>query len=122
MKINERNLGMLEKFVAHCVKELGLTGEINIKLLPSQQEGLPTAGSYDPTSDIVRVSVKNRAIADCLRTIAHELTHKRQRDEGTVFPEDDDGLQPLEDAANVSSGKLVRFWGRSHPEIYSDLK
>ena len=121
MKINERNLTMLEKFVTHCAKELGLSGNIKIELLSSHENTLPTAGSYDPQNDIVRVSIKNRAIADCMRTIAHELTHKRQRDEGTVFPEDDDGLQKYEDEANIMSGRLVRFWGRNHREIYEDL-
>ena len=121
METNERNLKMIDEFVKHCAKELGLNGEINIILIPSQQKGLPTAGSYDPQSDVVRVSIKNRAIADCMRTIAHELTHKRQRDEGTQFPEDDDGLQKFEDEANTMSGRLVRFYGRKHREIYEDL-
>ena len=120
MKINKRNLDIVSKFVAHCVRELGLRKDVDIKLSLFQQ-GLPTAGSYDPVNDIINVSIKNRAIADCLRTIAHELTHQKQRESGVVFPNDDEGLQPYEDEANVSSGKLVRFWGRKHPEIYEDL-
>ncbi len=121
MEINKHNLDIIAKFVSHCAKELNLHNDIKIKLLLKQQ-GAPTAGTYDPVSDIIRVSVKNRAIADCLRTIAHELTHQQQRESGVSFPETDEELQKYEDSANVSSGKLVRFWGREHSEIYSDLK
>lgn len=61
-------------------------------------------------------------MADCLRTLAHELTHCKQAQAGVVFPNDDEGLQPHEDAANVEAGKLVRFWGRENRVIYEDLK
>ena len=82
---------------------------------------MPTAGYFDPSNCRVFVAVHNRAIADIMRTLAHELTHCRQQQQGTEFPNDDEGLQPLENEANEKSGILVRFYGRKHPEIYADL-
>ena len=82
---------------------------------------MPTAGYYNPEDSVVFVAVHNRAIADIMRTLAHELTHCRQKQQGIIFPHDDDGLQPLEDEANTMSGRLVRYWGREHREIYEDL-
>lgn len=82
---------------------------------------MPTAGYCDPHGMTVFVAIKNRAMADCLRTLAHELTHCKQAQRGVVFPNDDEGLQPYENEANVNSGQLVRFWGRKNPEIYADL-
>lgn len=120
MEINKHSLDIVAKFVAHCVSELKLKSDVNLKLLLEQQ-GVPTAGTYDPMNGIVKVSVKNRAIADCLRTIAHELTHQQQKESGVEFPENDEDLQKYEDEANVMAGRLVRFYGRKHKEIYGDL-
>ena len=82
---------------------------------------MPTAGYYDISNNRIFVCAKNRALADTLRTLAHELTHCKQMEDGIVFPEDDEGLQQFEDMANLMSGRLVRFYGRKHREIYSDL-
>jgi hypothetical protein len=120
MKLNKQNLELVHQFAKHCIKELGLKGKIKITL-SKHQTGMPTAGYYSPEDSTVFVAVHNRAIADVMRTLSHELTHCQQKQQGIVFPHDDEGLQQYEDAANVSSGKLVRFWGRKHKEIYSDL-
>ena len=82
---------------------------------------MPTAGYFNPETCEVFVAVHNRAIADVMRTLSHELTHCRQHQQGTDFPHDDEGLQPLEDEANTMSGRLVRFYGRKNRDIYADL-
>lgn len=120
MKLTKENIEKIKIFAKHCIKELGLKGKIKITL-SKHQTGMPTAGYFDPETCEVFVAVHNRAIADIMRTLAHELTHCRQQQDGIIFPSDDEGLQPLEDEANTMSGRLVRFWGRSHREIYSDL-
>lgn len=120
MKLTKENIEQVTKFAKHCIKELGLKGKIKITLA-KRQTGMPTAGYFDPNSCDVFVAVHNRAIADVMRTLAHELTHCRQQQQGTDFPNDDEGLQPLEDEANTMSGRLVRFYGRKNREIYSDL-
>ena len=120
MKLTKENVELITKFAKHCIKELGLKGKISIKL-SKNQTGMPTAGYFDPNTCEVFVAVHNRAIADVMRTMAHELTHCRQQQQGADFPHDDEGLQPLEDEANTMSGRLVRFYGRKNREIYADL-
>ena len=120
MKLTKQNVFIIKQFAMHCIKELGLKGTIHIKL-SKHQTGMPTAGYFDPGTCRVFVAVHNRAIADVMRTLAHELTHCHQQQQGTEFPNDDEGLQPLEDEANTMSGRLVRYWGREHREIYEDL-
>lgn len=120
MKLTKKNIQLITKFAKHCIKELGITTKVKIKL-SKHQTGMPTAGYFDPYNCEVFVAVHNRAIADIMRTLAHELTHCKQKQDGTNFPHDDDGLQPLENEANEKSGILVRFYGRKHPEIYADL-
>ena len=120
MKLTKENVELITKFAKHCIKELGLKGKVKI-ILAKRQTGMPTAGYFDPNTCEVFVAVHNRAIADVMRTMAHELTHCRQQQQGTDFPNDDEGLQPLEDEANTMSGRLVRFYGRKNREIYADL-
>lgn len=120
MKLTKENVELITKFAKHCIKELGLKGKVKI-ILAKRQTGMPTAGYFDPNTCEVFVAVHNRAIADVMRTMAHELTHCRQQQQGTNFPNDDEGLQPLEDEANTMSGRLVRFYGRKNRDIYADL-
>lgn len=120
MKLTKENVELITKFAKHCIKELGLKGKIKIKL-SKHQTGMPTAGYFDPNTCEVFVAVHNRAIADVMRTMSHELSHCLQKQQGLEFPTNDKDLQPIEDFANVEAAKLVRFWGRKHPEIYADL-
>lgn len=121
MKITEENIELIKKFVGYCSEKLKINSkEINIVLSDVGQTE-PTAGHFNPNTKKINVTVKNRAIADCLRTISHEMTHFKQLEDGVDFPVDDEGLQPYEDEANVMSGRLVRFFGRENRVIYSDI-
>jgi Zn-dependent peptidase ImmA (M78 family) len=124
MDLDKKNKALVVAFVKHCKQELGIESKFSVILSKKGQKD-PTAGTFNPSNKEIIVCCKNRAIADCLRTIAHELTHLKQleqMDEGEGFPDSDEELQKFEDAANVSSGRIVRFWGREHREIYEDLK
>lgn len=122
MSPTSENLSLFEKFITHCAKQLSLTGDINIIFLTEREEGVPSAGQLNPNTQTIKVCIKNRAIADCMRTCAHELTHLKQLKVDNVdFPDTDEDLQPFEDEANVMAGRLVRFFGRENPEIYSDI-
>jgi len=120
MKLTKENVQTITQFAKHCIRELGIKSPVKITL-SKRQTGQATAGYYNPQDCTVFVAVHNRAIADIMRTVAHELTHCKQQEDGTEFPSDDEGLQPLEDAANVEAAKLVRFYGRKHQDIYADL-
>jgi len=120
MKLTKSKLEKIHHFAKHCIHELGIKGHIKIHL-STKPTGMPTAGYYNPEDDTIYVAVNNRAMADIMRTLSHELTHYRQKQQGILFPNDDEGLQPLEDEANVMSGRLVRFYGRKNRFIYDDL-
>lgn len=120
MKLTKENIAIIKKFAKHCIKELGITIKVKITL-SKKQTGMPTAGYFNPEACEIFVAVHNRAIADVMRTLAHELTHCKQKQDGVDFPNDDEGLQPLEDEANTMSGRLVRYYGRKNRDIYADL-
>lgn len=122
MQPTEANVKLLKKFIAYCADKLTLKDEIQLTLLTSRDPSVPSAGQLDPNTGEIRVCISNRAMADCMRTCAHELTHLKQLLVDKIeFPEDDENLQPYEDEANVQSGRLVRFFGRENPEIYQDM-
>lgn len=112
---------IVTEFAQHCVKALGIRNPAKVTLSTEPFSSQPTAGYYDPNNNRIFVCAKNRAIADVCRTLAHELTHCKQMEDGVVFPEDDEGLRPYESEANLRAGELVRFYGRKHREIYGDL-
>lgn len=124
MELTAKNLKIIEIFIQHCCVELKINlKNVKVNLLINKRISKVSAGGFNPETKEIFCSIKNRAVADCLRTIAHELTHMKQKivDNIENFPENDEELQKFEDEANIMAGKLVRFWGRSHPEIYEDL-
>lgn len=102
------------------IQNLGIESNAEIVFLFNHDPNYPSAGGYLPKPKKVVCHAKNRALADIMRTLAHELTHHRQNELGLLKPGDTDN-QPLEDQANVYSGRLVRWFGRQHKEIYDDL-
>jgi Zn-dependent peptidase ImmA (M78 family) len=66
-----------------------------------------TTGAYLPEENILFIYIKNRALCDYLRTVAHELTHYKQNIEGRI-PEDLKGRdEKLEAEANTQAGDIV---------------
>lgn len=114
------NLKLLQEFTAYVIEQLQIQSNAKIIFLFGHDPNYPSAGGYLPGKKTVVCAVKNRAIADVMRTLAHELTHHRQYELGMIGPGDMDN-QKLEDQANVYAGRLVRWFGREHKEIYGDL-
>ena len=89
MKLTKENIQKITQFAKHCIRELGLKTSVKITL-SKRQTGQATAGYYNPQDCTVFVAVHNRAIADIMRTLAHELTHCKQQEDGIEFPNDDE--------------------------------
>ena len=68
----------------------------------------------------MKVYVKDRAIVDVMRSIAHELVHHKQNLEGRIqdTAKDGDDGSPIENEANSIAGVLIRKYGKIKPEIY----
>lgn len=120
MEKTPENLELMKKFLTYVISELGIESNAQVIFLFDHDPSYPSAGGYLPGERKVMVAVRNRAIADVMRTLAHELSHHRQNELGMIGPQDNDN-QKLEDQANVYAGRLVRWFGRDHKEIYSDL-
>jgi Zn-dependent peptidase ImmA (M78 family) len=79
-------------------------------------------GYFDPNTKKIWVYVKNRNMADILRTLAHELVHRRQEEQGRLDPTSGQTGSPIEDEANAMAGVLLRNFGKINNSIYEHKK
>lgn len=119
-KINERSHSQIvEEFVSFACKILSIDeGDVPDIILQSNRDGLNTTASYQ--TGLIRVYIKERALVDVLRSLAHELTHCKQDVEGRITNPQLDGKtgSPIENEANTMAGIIMREFGALHPEIY----
>ncbi len=110
---------IVQKFLDFVVDNLGIDGTINVKLT-NTRDGITTTAYYNPGTGLVCVYIKNRAIADILRSIAHEMVHHKQNQRGDLTGDASEGADgsPFENEANAKAGELIRIFGKQNPEIY----
>lgn len=106
-------------FVNFAKQQLGISDDIRIELAFERTPDIKTTAYYNLTG-MVKIYVKNRAIIDVCRSIAHELVHHKQNIEGRLVDAGKDGEDgsPIENEANAISGVLIRKYGKLHPSIY----
>ena len=83
---------------------------------------LHSFGYFSPSENNMWVYVKNRNAADIIRTIAHELIHRKQEEEGRIDSTSGDTGSEIENEANALAGVLLRNYGKKHVEIYEIMK
>jgi len=73
----------LVEFVKFVKNELGIKITPTIKLLNGRGELKTTAHyNYSSPEKIIKVNAKNRHIVDVMRSVAHEMVHHRQFEQG----------------------------------------
>lgn len=120
--LNDDKKDKLNSFVKFVKKELGIEKVPTISI-QANRDGLKTTAHYDYTKEnkIVRVYGKNRALVDIMRSVAHELIHHKQFEEGRL-----DGPQPpdiggeIEDEANAKAGQYIKMYAKIDPNIYEE--
>lgn len=106
-------------FVNFAKKYLGIDDDIKIELAFQRTPDLKTTAYYD-LSGFIKIYVKDRAIIDVCRSIAHELVHHKQNLENRLIDTKKDGEDgsPIENEANAVAGVIIRKYGKIYPEIY----
>lgn len=77
-------------------------------------------GAYQPKNDELLVIKGPRLMADILRTLAHELVHRKQAEMRPLKPEDGKTGSEVENEANAAAGVLLRQFGKYRPEIFEE--
>ena len=120
--LNDINKKKLADFVKFIKKELKLKDVPTISI-QNNRDGLKTTANYDYTKEnkIVKVCSKNRALVDVMRSLAHELVHHKQWEDGRF-----DGPKPpdiggeIEDEANAKAGQFIKMYAKIDETIYDD--
>jgi|GEM_PF-1462261 hypothetical protein len=102
-------LDTAKEFIQFCCDELGITGDFKCYLCHDRDKnGVTTTAFYRDKDKLVCVYAKNRMLGDVMRSVAHELVHKKQyEDDRIVKPVQDIGGE-IEDEANAIAGQLVK--------------
>ena len=116
---NEIDIKSITDFVNFAKEYLDITDDVKVELAFERTPDLKTTAYYS-LNGLIKIYVKNRAIIDICRSIAHELVHHLQNIQGRLLDAVKDGEDgtPIENEANAVAGIIIRKWGKLHPEIY----
>jgi len=78
----------------------------------------PSFGGYNPSDHTIMVCFGKRHTLDALRTLAHEMVHYKQNENGDINVEDGKTGSGIENEANSSAGIIMREYGKLHPELF----
>ena len=112
---------ILDKFVIFVKKQLELKTVPTVKI-QNHRDGLKTTANYDYTKEnkIIKVCAKNRALVDVCRSIAHEMVHHKQFEQGRLKVQPPDIGGEIEDEANAKAGQFIKMYAKEDPNIYNE--
>ena len=107
------------QFIKFAKQSLGIKQLPKIRMV--QEIGSsehPTFGTFDPNTNTISVAYADRHIMDVLRTLAHELTHHKQREDNRIQPGDGETGSDIENEANARAGVLMRDFADHNPGLF----
>ena len=122
--LSETKQQSIQHFVEFATKRLKLKETPKISLVGGREfaEVKTSLGGFDPISKEIYVATEGRLTADILRTLAHEMVHRKQDELGLVRNSMKDGADgsPIENQAHAVAGILMREYGRINKQIYNE--
>ena len=123
-KKNQRDL--IAQFCTFCAKHLPIEKPYTVYVTDNRnRHGISTTAQYHIGKNLIEVYAKNRALVDIMRSIAHEMTHMMQDEQGMINGPVQDAGGFHEDQANAKAGELIKLFAKSHPKrkaIYESAK
>jgi hypothetical protein len=109
---------LLNSFVDYSCKYLNINEKPALHYKDDKGEGQPSFGGYAPHNKQLMVYTKHRHPMDILRTVAHELVHHKQNEDGRlgkdIAKEGATGSE-IENQANSMAGEIMRHFGKKNP-------
>lgn len=107
-------------YISNCLSyiknHLNLKQLPNIEFMNNRNEIPMTTGSFIPENNTVYVYIKNRALCDYLKTLAHELTHYKQYVENRIPEDIQERDENLESEANTEAGNIIYNFAHMNDE------
>ena len=105
---------LASQFILFCAENLPIEGDFEIYVVADKkQHGITTTAVYEVGNNCCKIYGKNRAFADVLRSIAHEMTHMMQDEMGLINGPIRDAGGFHEDQANARAGELIKLFAKS---------
>jgi cytidyltransferase-like protein len=120
-KLNESETATIGEFIKYAIKNLGIQNpprNLSLSYDTAKAKEMRSFGYFDPNSNKIWVYCGNRNMGDILRTLAHELVHRKQDEDGRISYESGKTGSEIENEANAKAGVLLRDFGKQHEEIY----
>jgi Zn-dependent peptidase ImmA (M78 family) len=102
-------------------------GELNLKSTPkvivqNGRKNLKTTANYDYTQSekVIKVNAKNRMLVDVMRSVAHELVHHKQYEDGRLEVRPPDIGGEIEDEANAKAGQFIKMFAKRDETLYDE--
>ena len=124
--IRPDQVNLIGQFCVFCADELGIENPYSVHVVAEKEpHGITTTAVYNVGDNKCTVYGKARAIVDVCRSIAHEMTHMMQDEQGLItgYVQDVGGFH--EDQANARAGELIKKFAKSDDSrkaIYETLK
>jgi hypothetical protein len=119
--LNDEKKSKLNEFVKFVKKELKLKTTPTI-MIKNNRDGLKTTANYDYSKEekIIKVYGKNRALVDIMRSVAHEMVHHKQFEDGRLDVKPPDIGHEIEDEANAKAGQYIKMYALIDESIYEE--
>jgi hypothetical protein len=109
---------IIDKFIEFAASELQLDELPNIDLQDGNEISVKHKSFGGYGNKHITVTLSNRHIMDCCRTIAHELVHYRQDMNNELTHDSGNDGSPHENEANAQAAVIMRKWGKMHPNLF----
>ena len=120
-KLMESETATIGEFIKYAIKNLEIQNpprNLSLSYDNAKAKEMKSFGYFNPNENKIWVYVGNRNMGDILRTLAHELVHRKQDEDGRISYESGKTGSDIENEANAMAGVLLRDFGKQHEEIY----
>jgi hypothetical protein len=117
-EFDEQSEDIINSFIDFALNSLQLSEVPPISFVLKRKEGM-THGYFNSGNNQILVYTKNRAIADFLRSLSHELVHYKQNINNELYQKNIPEVGgEIEDEANALGGSIIKAFGKENPIIY----
>ena len=117
----KKALGKFMKYATEALQLQNPPAGLTLSQDTNESRSKHTFGHFTPDTKKIWLYVKNRNTADILRTLAHELVHLKQAEDGRLDQNSGETGSPIENEANAMAGVLLRNFGKDNEFIYEAL-
>lgn len=111
---------MLDSFVSFASDKLGLKSMPTVRY-KTDDDAYNSFAAYNPSSNELSISTINRHPMDIFRSVAHELVHHKQNEDGRIgknIAKEGETGSDIENEANAEAGKIMRWFAKTNPNMF----